>query len=265
MFESHVSDLPDSMHEKARKDVKEALCRRLFKDNQIEALVPNNKKKRLTIKKRAQYCAKTRDVWDIYLYALDLAETKNNVNKEIVASSSCLSQFRKELAEARIDPKQINTYAKLQNVTQASNKIQKRKLEQGLISRSKIPKHFFLEEELRKLRNISTTLCIIYYEPDESNPLEWYNPNYSWYCTGYIKNKEEAKNNFEPQLFLSMEKNPEHMDRHDSGMYYAESDTSDSDLDSDLEPKLETLASTPKPINKNTSEIEDIYNLYRSI
>ncbi|CAG8744397.1 14335_t:CDS:1, partial [Cetraspora pellucida] len=98
------------------------------------ALFLKNKKKRLTIKKRAQYCAKTRVVWDIYLHALDLAKTKNDVDRKIVAFSSYLLQFRKELAKARIDPKQINTYAKLPNITQASNKIQKRKLEQRLIS-----------------------------------------------------------------------------------------------------------------------------------
>ncbi|KAG9287335.1 hypothetical protein G9A89_000795 [Geosiphon pyriformis] len=95
-----------------------------------------------------------------------------------------------------------------------------------------MPKHFSLEEELKRLQNIhtteiltlqnladvimmlsmrlaeATTLRIIYYEPDKSNPLEWYNPDYFWYCTGYIKNKEEAKNNSEPRPFLSMEKNP---------------------------------------------------------
>ncbi|CAG8534559.1 7139_t:CDS:1, partial [Dentiscutata erythropus] len=55
------------------------------------------------------------------------------------------------------------------------------------------------------------------------------------------------------------------MNYHNFGIYYTESDISDSDLDSDPEPELETLASTPKPINKNISEIEDIYDLYRSI
>ncbi|CAG8689545.1 6446_t:CDS:2, partial [Cetraspora pellucida] len=104
--------------------------------DELKALVLKNKKKRLTIKKRAQYCAKTKDMWDIYLHALDLAETKNDINREIVVSSFCLSQFYKELAEAEIDPKQINTYAKLPNITQASNKIQKRKLEQKLIKSS---------------------------------------------------------------------------------------------------------------------------------
>ncbi|RIB23782.1 hypothetical protein C2G38_2288261 [Gigaspora rosea] len=318
---------------------------------------------------RAQYCAKTEDVWDIWLHALDLAVPKNNTDETIVAASSCLSQFRKELAEAGVNPEQINTYAKLQEVTRAFNEIQKRQLEQRLPILPKTPKHFSLEEGLRRIQNINTTkiptmqdladvimmlsmrpaevatLRIIHYEAGESNPPEWYKPGYSWYCIEYIKNKGEAKNNPKPQQFLSMEKNPErakelltwiqdaiatrklrdpvysisgkrntgvfskflkpysitakrlrkiggkhasrvhggqnptsqHLEllsriamrhnigRFDSEKYYAEGDTSNSDLDSDPEPKPETLAPTPKPINENTSEIEDIYNLYRSI
>ncbi|CAG8749105.1 13525_t:CDS:2 [Cetraspora pellucida] len=115
---------------KAHKDVKEALCQRLFKENQIGALVSNNKKKRLTIKKRAQYCAKTKDVWDIWLHALDLAVPKNNTDKAIVAASSHVSQFCRELAEAEVGSEQIYIYAKLPEVTRASNEIQKRQLEQ---------------------------------------------------------------------------------------------------------------------------------------
>ena len=57
------------------------------------------------------------------------------------------------------------------------------------------------------------------------------------------------------------------IDRHDSKMYYAKGDTSDSDFDSDLEPEPETQAFITKPIDKitSTSEIEDIYDLYRNI
>ncbi|CAG8599529.1 23469_t:CDS:2 [Cetraspora pellucida] len=55
------------------------------------------------------------------------------------------------------------------------------------------------------------------------------------------------------------------IDHYNSGMYYAEGDTFDSDLDADPEPEPEALASTSKAINENTSEIEDIYDLYRSI
>ncbi|CAG8757125.1 13356_t:CDS:2, partial [Dentiscutata erythropus] len=54
------------------------------------------------------------------------------------------------------------------------------------------------------------------------------------------------------------------MDRHNSGMYYAEGDTSNSDLDADPKPEPEALAPTPKAINENTSEIKDIYDLYGS-
>ncbi|CAG8547027.1 7859_t:CDS:2 [Cetraspora pellucida] len=99
---------------KAHKDVKEALHQHLFKENQIRALVLNNKKKRLTIKERAQYY---------------LAVPKNNTDEAIVAASSCILQFRKELAEAGFGFKQIYIYAILPEITQASNEIQKRQLE----------------------------------------------------------------------------------------------------------------------------------------
>ncbi|CAG8639709.1 23043_t:CDS:2 [Cetraspora pellucida] len=331
---AHTNELSTMLPDwKACKDVKKAHRWHLFKENQIGALVPNNKKKKLTIKKRAQYCAKTKDMWDIWLHALDLAVPKNNTDEAIVAASSRVLQFRKELAEAG------------------------RQLKQRLPNLPKTPKHFFLEEGLRRIQNINTTkiptmqdladviiilsmrpvevdtLRIIYYEPGESNPPKW-----------YIKNKEEAKNNPEPQQFLSMEKNPEcakelltwiqdsittrklynpvysingkcntgvfskflksysitakrfrkiegkhvsrvhdgqnptsqhleflsrvairhKMDRHNSEIYYAEGDTSDSDLDADPEPEPETLASKLKVINENTSEIENIYDLYGS-
>ncbi|CAG8678120.1 1247_t:CDS:1, partial [Scutellospora calospora] len=48
-------------------------------------------------------------------------------------------------------------------------------------------------------------------------------------------------------------------------MYYIESDTSYSDLDTDPKSEPEALALTLKAINKNTSEIEDINDLYGSI
>ncbi|RIB20580.1 hypothetical protein C2G38_2035143 [Gigaspora rosea] len=192
VLKNHIPDLPGS----GRKSVKEALHWRLFKDNQIEALVLNNKKKRLTIKERAQYCAKTGDVWDIYLHALDLAMPKNNTDEAIVASSSRISQFCRELTEAGVGSEQIDIYAKLPEVTRASNEIPKRQLEQRLPYPPKTLKHFSLEEELRIIQNINTTkiptiqdladvimtlsirpaevatLHIIYYEPGKSNPPE---------------------------------------------------------------------------------------------
>ncbi|CAG8759370.1 9226_t:CDS:2, partial [Cetraspora pellucida] len=68
-------------------------------------------------------------VWDIWLHALDLAMPKNNTDEAIVAASSHISQFCRELAEAEVGSEQIYIYAKLLEVTQASNKIQKRQLE----------------------------------------------------------------------------------------------------------------------------------------
>ncbi|CAG8681564.1 24932_t:CDS:1 [Cetraspora pellucida] len=216
---------------KARKDVKEALRWCLFKENQIGVLVPDKRKKKLTIEKRALYCAKTGDEWDIYIHALDLGPKSND---EIVASCSRLSLFRNKLAKAGISQEPIDIYAKLPGVTTASNKIQKERTEQDVANNQlKIPPHFSLEKGLKRIQNIDTTkdpllqdladvimmLCmrpaevsslqIDHYEVDPSNPSTWYKNGYSWYCTGYAKNKGENKNNPEPRPFLSMEKNPE--------------------------------------------------------
>ncbi|RHZ52564.1 hypothetical protein Glove_460g12 [Diversispora epigaea] len=168
----------------------------------------------------------------MYIDTLKLAKTKNDNDKEIVASSSHYSLYRKELENAGVDPK-IILLAKNPEITQASNKIQQRKLEEGLPNPPKTPKHFSLEKGLRKIQNFDvtkiptlqdltdvimmlsmrpaevTTLRIIHYEPGEITLPEWYKPGYSWYCTGYIKNKGETKNNPESRQFLSMEKNLE--------------------------------------------------------
>ncbi|CAG8599659.1 2377_t:CDS:2, partial [Cetraspora pellucida] len=60
----------------------------------------------------------------------DLAVPKNNTDEAIVITSSCISQFCRELAKAEVGFEQIYIYAKLSEITQASNKIQKRQLEQ---------------------------------------------------------------------------------------------------------------------------------------
>ncbi|CAG8672187.1 14548_t:CDS:2 [Cetraspora pellucida] len=203
---------------KARKDVKEALRRRLFKENQIGVLVPDKRKKKLIIEKRALYCAKT----------------GSKSNDEIVASCSRLSLFRNKLAKAGIAQEPIDIYAKLLGVTTASNKIQKEWTEQDVANNQlKIPPHFSLEKGLKRIQNIDTTkdpllqdlanvimmLCmrpaevfslqIDHYEVDPSNSSAWYKNGYSWYCTEYAKNKGENKDDPEPRPFLSMEKNPE--------------------------------------------------------
>ncbi|CAG8574687.1 1277_t:CDS:2 [Cetraspora pellucida] len=50
---------------------------------------------------------------------------------------------------------------------------------------------------------------IIYYEPNPLNAPVWYKEDYSWYCTGYLKNREEKKKKSESCIFLSIEKNLE--------------------------------------------------------
>ncbi|CAJ0862348.1 924_t:CDS:2, partial [Entrophospora sp. SA101] len=100
-----------------------------WKAHQIKALVPDKRNEKLTIKERAQYCAKSGDPYDIWLHALDLIKTKNDSDEEIVASSSRLTLFRKELKEAGVDSKVIDIYAKFSALTQDSNEIQKKQLQ----------------------------------------------------------------------------------------------------------------------------------------
>jgi hypothetical protein len=78
---------------------------------------------------------------------------KNDNEKEIVASSSNLSKFRKHLAEAGVDSEQID-YSKFPNITHAFNKIQKKQVKLQLFNPSKILKHFSLEEGLKRIQNI---------------------------------------------------------------------------------------------------------------
>ncbi|CAJ0906744.1 11360_t:CDS:2 [Entrophospora sp. SA101] len=114
--------------------MKELLHRRSFSKDKIEARMSD----KITIKERDQYCAKSGDPFDIIANTLDVIKTKNNSDKEKVASSSCLTLFRKELAEAGADPKNISL-AKDPTTTEESNEIQKRQLIQGLANPS-LPK-----------------------------------------------------------------------------------------------------------------------------
>jgi hypothetical protein len=217
----------------ARKCVKDALTRRKFSKEQIEALVPDKRKEKLTIEERAKYCAKTGDKWDIFIHARDIGP-KSNDDKEIVAGCSRLSLFHNKLQEAGIARELIDTYAKDSVVTTASNKIQKEQTDQNLANnRLKNRPHFSLEKELKRIQNIDTTkdpsmqdladvmvmlsmrpaevssLQINHYEVDLSNHPAWYENGYSWYYTGYKKNKGEYKDNPEPRPFVSMEKDLE--------------------------------------------------------
>ena len=53
------------------------------------------------------------------------------------------------------------------------------------------------------------SLQINHYELNPSNIPAWYKEGYSWYCTDYLKSREEKKKNPEFWPFLSMEKNSE--------------------------------------------------------
>ncbi|CAG8603976.1 3456_t:CDS:2 [Cetraspora pellucida] len=207
---AHADELSTMLPDwKARKDVKEALHRRLFKENQIGVLVSNKRKKKLTIEKRALYCAKTGNEWDIYIHALDLGPKSND---EIIASCSRLSLFRNELAKASIAQEPIDIYAKLPGVTTASNKIQKERTEQDVANNQlKIPPHFSLEKGLKRIQNIDTTkdpllqnladvIMMLCMRPAEVSSLQ----------IDHYENKGENKDDPEPRLFLSIEKNSEY-------------------------------------------------------
>ncbi|CAG8448723.1 3916_t:CDS:1 [Cetraspora pellucida] len=120
-----ASSIPEQLHEhafkldalisdwKACKCVKEALARTgqsrcPFSKKQIEALLSDKRKRKLTIEKRVKYCTTASDVIEIFTYHLDL-DLKNKNENEIVASGSCQLQFCVKLAEAGANPKIINT------------------------------------------------------------------------------------------------------------------------------------------------------------
>ena len=65
----------------------------------------------MTIEKRAEYCAKAGNKWDIFHHNMELG-LKNNNKKEIIASALHQYQFREKLAKARVDSEIINIYAK---------------------------------------------------------------------------------------------------------------------------------------------------------
>jgi hypothetical protein len=63
-----------------------------FSKEKIKTLVPDQRKKKLAIRERVLYYAKTGDKWDIYIHAREIGP-KSNDDKEIVASCSRLSLF----------------------------------------------------------------------------------------------------------------------------------------------------------------------------
>jgi len=226
--------LPDWM---TRRCVKVALVRgtdnrRSFSKERIEALLPDKRKKNLTIEERAKYCAKTGDFIDIVANHWHLG-LKNKDENEIVADVSRQLTFRVKLAEGGVDPAIIEEFAKDKELIQDSNKIQKERTKKRMANPGRIPIHFSLANVSKRIQNMDISkiparedladvivmlsmrpgevrsLQINHYEPDPSNIPAWYKEGYSWYCTGYLKSRGEKKENPDPRPFLSMEKNPE--------------------------------------------------------
>jgi hypothetical protein len=198
---------------KARKCIKKALTRgtekrSVFSKEQIEALVPDQRNKIYSVRKRAQEVAKSEDKWDIFVNTLSLGPKGNKDgvidDKKMVTSSSNQSQFHKHLAEYGVDPKLIDHYAKDSKTTMASNKIQQERTEKRLADPGRTPEHFTFEKVLRRLQNINTSkvpsmqdladvivmlsmrpaevssLQIINYKPDSEDLPAWYKAGYSW-------------------------------------------------------------------------------------
>src|ERR1051325_12054056 len=97
-----------------------------FSKEKIEALLPDKRKEKLTIEKRAKYCAKDGDFVDIIANHWAVGP-KNKEEKEIVAGVSRQSTFRVKFAEGGVETAIIDTFAKDKELIQDSNKIQKKR------------------------------------------------------------------------------------------------------------------------------------------
>ncbi|GBC03482.1 hypothetical protein RclHR1_05140016 [Rhizophagus clarus] len=117
---------------------------------------------------------------------------------------------------------------KIPHITTESNKIQARRLVLDEDEGIDWPDHFLLEpvqERLEKCdfslspskEDLVNVIIMLSMRPADVATLRidkyeasdeiWYDPEFSWYCTGYSKTKEETRVG-EPQPFLSMEKDP---------------------------------------------------------
>ncbi|RIA85302.1 hypothetical protein C1645_830982 [Glomus cerebriforme] len=115
----------------ARRCVKVALARGTdnrcpFSKEKIEMLLPDKRKKNITIKERAKYYAKTGDIIDI-------------------------------LEEGGVNPAIIKVFAKDKNLIQNSNKIQKERTKKRMANPDRIPIYFSLANVSKRLQNINTS------------------------------------------------------------------------------------------------------------
>ncbi|RGB37789.1 hypothetical protein C1646_756416 [Rhizophagus diaphanus] len=142
----------------ARKSIKEALTRRKFSKEQIEALIPNQRKcnSKPTIEERAKYCAKTGDFIDIVANHWKLRPKSNDEN-EIVAGASRQSTFRVKLAEGGVNPAIIEAFAKDKDLIQKSNRIQKKRTKKQMANLDRIPIHFSMARVSKRLQNMDVS------------------------------------------------------------------------------------------------------------
>ncbi|CAJ0833391.1 14296_t:CDS:1 [Entrophospora sp. SA101] len=217
-------DLKDS---KAREHARNRFRNLGFSEEQVYALVPiQTSGKRVAgrepIKKTALYIMQNNlKAEEINEIAYDLAKTTTSE----VAQSSRLVLLRKELRKLGADYHTLEA-TKIPDITYKSNKRQRELQELREDEGFDCPDFFTLEKAQERLQKCNTVsfpsmqnltdimimLCmrpadvenlrINYYKRSDD---EWYNSKYSWYCTGYAKNKNEKS---VPRPFVSMEKNP---------------------------------------------------------
>ncbi|PKK58053.1 hypothetical protein RhiirC2_796938 [Rhizophagus irregularis] len=144
-----------------------------------------------------------------------------------VAGDSRLTLLRKKLRNRGADHSKIEV-TKIPHITTESNKIQARQLVLDEDEGVDWPEHFLLEpvqERLEKCdfslspskEDLVDVMIMLSMRPADVAGLSidkyeasdeiWYDPKFSWYCTGYSKTKEETGVG-EPRPFLSMEKDP---------------------------------------------------------
>ncbi|CAG8641238.1 8034_t:CDS:2 [Paraglomus brasilianum] len=212
---------------KARDHARNRIQKLGFSKDQTYALIPIQASgRRVTgrdpIKKLAQYIKENEnnlEPEEINTLAYNLAKTAPT----IIAQSSRLKLLRKELRKLDADYITIESIY-IPDITQRSNKEQAINQELREDKGYDCPEFFYLENVQKRLKDCNTansptmqnlmdimimlcmrpadvaTLRINHYSPSNE---EWYDPKYSWYCTGYAKNK-----NNEPRPFVSMEKDP---------------------------------------------------------
>src|SRR5437763_6840789 len=136
-----------------------------------------------------------------------------------LAGGSRLTLLRKKLRNRGADHLKKEA-TKIPHITTESNKIQARRLVLEKFEGVDWPEHFFLEPVQERLEKCDFSLspskeylvdvmimlsmrpadvaglCIDRYEASDEI---WYNPDYSWYCTGYSKTKKTGVG--EPGLF----------------------------------------------------------------